>query len=184
MLRYLRMAGAIGCGTVAVLLIALWARSYWWQDHVQGPLVACDGFSVTSVRGRLMASVWWKWGSDGLPITRWDYDSISTSSPRSAAGLIGGPMLVFAVADPEGPYLHVPHWVIAVMFGLATVVLARGRFGVRTLIIVTAVLGATLALASYCNSGPGIRSPMNPDINRPITNETFVGQPWRWRPVG
>src|SRR6476660_981818 len=31
--RKLRIAWSVGCGVVCVLLIVLWARSYWWQDQ-------------------------------------------------------------------------------------------------------------------------------------------------------
>ena len=36
--RYVRITFSIACGIACVLLIALWARSYWWIDGAVGPI--------------------------------------------------------------------------------------------------------------------------------------------------
>ena len=54
-LRYLRIAFSAFCVIVAVLLIALWVRSYWIRDRIThnyvGRTYAHFGYSIDSLRG-------------------------------------------------------------------------------------------------------------------------------------
>jgi hypothetical protein len=53
----LRIAWAVVCGIVCVLLIALWVRSYWWWDSVVIPIAGSRVVCGQSVIGRTMGSV-------------------------------------------------------------------------------------------------------------------------------
>src|SRR6188472_3971528 len=53
-MKALRISWAVACGIVAVLLIALWVRSYWrWESLVWG-VTAQQGVLVCSESGRVM----------------------------------------------------------------------------------------------------------------------------------
>lgn len=180
MLRYLRIAGSIICLIAAVLLIALWVRSYWRMDLVQGPCALRDGFSVTSVRGRLMFSAWLT--DEDPPVSQWELVSMD---PRRWSELspFPGPAFALGFSSTDTSYFDAPHWFLALVGGLMAIALAVKRFGLRTFLIAVVLLAAVLGLAAQFRSTPPVLHPTNPDINRPITNETIVGQPRTWQPV-
>jgi hypothetical protein len=45
--RRLRIACSAVCSIACVLLIALWLRSYWRIDDLQGPILWPSGFSLS-----------------------------------------------------------------------------------------------------------------------------------------
>src|SRR5689334_13942796 len=53
--RKLRIAWSVVWGLAAVLLIALWARSYWRRDVLEGTICSRD-FALESAEGQLAAS--------------------------------------------------------------------------------------------------------------------------------
>src|SRR5437016_1415546 len=52
-LRYLRIAFSAFCGLACVLLIVLWARSYWFMDSVVVPISNTHSFGLFWALGRV-----------------------------------------------------------------------------------------------------------------------------------
>src|SRR5687768_3812851 len=57
MLKYLRIAVTALCLTACVLLIALWVRSYWYEDLMRGPFVKSKQLRFHSEVGWLSLGV-------------------------------------------------------------------------------------------------------------------------------
>jgi hypothetical protein len=55
-LRYLRIAWSVGCGILCLLLIALWVRSYSWEDFLSWRIVGRIYVNGISHEGRLKIS--------------------------------------------------------------------------------------------------------------------------------
>jgi hypothetical protein len=55
--RKLRIAISPVCGVVCLLLVALWIRSYFWQDGAIGPITGSKTLVLGSYLGRLNARV-------------------------------------------------------------------------------------------------------------------------------
>jgi hypothetical protein len=143
MLNYLRIAVAILSLTACGLLIALWVRSYWWDDVIGGPILWPGGCSLASTRGRLLLS--------GIephdPITTWEFLSINASSPYAIPKDFFGPVFALNLATEDGAYIHVPHWFPAAIAAAVTIILAkRWRFSLRALLIATTLVAVVLGL--------------------------------------
>jgi hypothetical protein len=160
MLRYLRIAASAACAIACVLLIVLWVRSYWRSDLIQGPIVLADGFSVNSIKGRLMFSVW-RAGADP-PITAWDFLSMKVSRVPFTDHL--PPPALDLGTTATDTFLHVPHWLLALTAGWTAGMLAISRFSTRTLLIAITLLAVAFGVATYrWPSSPG-PPPTSPQI--------------------
>jgi hypothetical protein len=153
-MRYckLRIAWSVACFIACLLLLALWARSYW----------RCDEFSidaatrltrVTSNYGQLhfateiysgpgeIVEKWGVWSGEALPHV------IIPPMPKYSA-------LGFSVAttgvEGDGFAVTTPLWFPTLTFAaLATVPSLRWRFSLSTLLIVTTVVAVVLGLGVY-----------------------------------
>jgi hypothetical protein len=77
--RWLRFAWTAFWGIAAVLLIALWVRSYWWADRLYVPLTDRHTIAIGSILGgvtfapwvptayRIDSSQWFRSEKDGEP---------------------------------------------------------------------------------------------------------------------
>jgi hypothetical protein len=54
--RKLRIAGSVAWGLLAVLLVVLWVRSFWWQDWCVWGIGGTTNFQAMSHRGKLQIS--------------------------------------------------------------------------------------------------------------------------------
>ena len=141
--RWLRVTWTVFWGTLAVLLVALWVRSYWWQDTIgyhgvfaTRSLVSHSGWVYAGelyspqVRG-------WKFGSQ--PVT----DTFDLRRQFAVAFFDERPRFVCAAC---------PHWLILLTIGSATVApWLTWRFRVRTLLAITAFVASILGLIAWAS---------------------------------
>jgi hypothetical protein len=146
-LRYLRIAFSAACLIACVLLLALWVRSYWRLDGLQGPILWPHGFSLSSMYGRLMIGG----GDEDDPITEWDYGSFKFDDPYMApTAQFLGPVFAFHPSVKAGAYIHVPHWFPALITGSIAFALAKRRsYSLRTLLIMMTLVAIGLGLIVY-----------------------------------
>jgi hypothetical protein len=127
--RKLRIAWSVLCGFACLLLIALWARSYWWAD-----IVAHKNLGIMSNRGMFY------FGQDDSAATAGWFISSEPSEPND----IGWN------SDPPGQFfVCAPHWLLAltsVAIGAASWI---RRFSLRTLLIATTLVAVMLGLIVY-----------------------------------
>jgi hypothetical protein len=133
-LRYLRIGFSITCGIVAVLLVVLWIRSYRAENV------------ITIFRSN----------SIGWHVVFWDGQVAVTSAPY-VRGNPGAWRLynswepgIFGFnrfATPTSHSVKVPAWSIpTILASLATLPWPRWRFSLRTMLIVTTIIGLLLGL--------------------------------------
>ncbi len=143
--RWLRIAVSAVCLMMFCLLLALWVRSYWWMDTLDGPWFNTGIRRVQSKQGQLVfvtniprpiLSNWHhttdKILEGSVPISwhrKWRWDS-------SALGI--------GVSFPHGLLILLSAIVVAVPWLPWNRI--RWRFSLRTMLIVTAVVAAILGL--------------------------------------
>lgn len=137
--RKLRIAFSAVSGILCLTLIALWVRSYWWNDILS---ISFDG-----QRAYIVRSVSGEWGfflegqathEHGL---RWHSEpSIGGRNPPSFLGFRWG-----VVRNLRWPVI--PIWFPVVLTATAAAIpWVKRRFRLRTLLIATAVLAAILGI--------------------------------------
>jgi hypothetical protein len=142
----LRIAWSVVWGVLAVLLIALWVRSYWRCDLIDFRTISGHHFQIGHARGILGC------GGDAnlfsLPwsITKWDIASDVTRGDETIQGHFG---FTFEAVLSFGTVATAPHW-FAVM--LCAIVAAapwirwKWRFSLRTLLIATTLIAVVMGL--------------------------------------
>jgi hypothetical protein len=153
--RKLRIAWSVVFGIACVLLMVLWARSYWWSDRCDGSLLN-HGFKIDSREGNLTAIVYDQllWG-----ITPWQRVSFWLADLEEAALVItvNQPIPTYSLLGIEyGPnawggwLLIMPHWFFSVILGVTAALPwirhVKWRFGLRTLLIATTLVAVVLGL--------------------------------------
>jgi hypothetical protein len=141
--RKLRIAWSVGCGVIAMLLMALWVRSYSvvdsWQDHRLGKT-----WHIQSYRGRIILFTLPQLrerGYSGVPFhTRLTADNrpISGSNTRMTNWGLANRICV------------VPCWTVALCSAAFTVVpwmQWSKRFSLRTLLIVMTLVAVAIGVA-------------------------------------
>ncbi len=159
--RKLRIAWSVAWGIVAVLLVALWVRSYlYWQrivvgiggtraieaSHVLGQ-VKLVGFSEQHIVPLLQPANSPIWPQISEPIDTWrkqdrrrSDNGLPTDFPASPTGL-GGELTSSRVV------VFTPYWfLIAVDGALIAAPWLRFRFSLRTLLIATTLVAVGLGL--------------------------------------
>ena len=149
--RKLRIAWSVAWGMVAVLLCALWLRSYFVADAAQWSATKWTGFQFTSQRGQLTGR---RCDLDGaghhggmdFPDWRW-----SLSRPGSFSN--GPTTLGFNLAHLSF-YIAFPYWAIVaacLVLAFAPVLIRhqRYRFSLRTLLIATTLVAVVLGLVVW-----------------------------------
>jgi hypothetical protein len=141
--RKLRIAWSVAWGVAAVLLIALWVRSYWYND-MYGIQIGRAKCIASSLRGSIVLS-WDTWGKYGFLR---GYSSVPASIARITDDIS---WLGFRFAMlPDGIGLILPMWFcLAVTIGIASMSWLRWRFSLRTLLIATTLVAVVLGLAIY-----------------------------------
>jgi hypothetical protein len=143
MLKYLRIAVTALSLTACLLLVALWVRSYWRIDELIGT-GSNTYLKMSSERGRIT----YGWGWSPLSIFNVDdlWREVSYPDDQPIPGILGfyyGPL-------PGGiTFVRFPYWFL-VFVTAATAVSPwctwRWSFGLRTLLIVTALVAMVLGL--------------------------------------
>jgi hypothetical protein len=133
--RKLRIAWSVAWGIVAVLLIALWVRSYWVYDVAFFP----GSHNFASMKGWLTMDEKLIAVGDVPNITRFRHDW-------------GGLVLLSISGNltPAGVGRYCPHWVLLVVIGqlagLSWLPWWSNRFSLRTLLIATTFVAVGLGL--------------------------------------
>jgi hypothetical protein len=136
--RKLRIAWSVVCGIACVSLIALWVRSYWWCDIIEGPLTRSSGFRLASQSGDVSCSKYP--GSKA----EWAKRSIEMDVIRSR---LGWNPSGFYWSWELGPIIQIPHWfLLGIIATLAVLPWRPCRFSLRTLLIATTLVASVLGL--------------------------------------
>jgi hypothetical protein len=153
-LRHLRFGWTVLCAIVAVLLLALWARSYWWADFVQVQQPSKTGpgmipMQPTSGLGSYRGSI--VLGYNGFSnLTRpsmWNYERSPSERDESEMTRFG-----FAHEDTWLADIYVvPFWfVVSVTFIIGTVPsLPLKRFSLRTLLFAMTLVAVVMGTIMY-----------------------------------
>jgi hypothetical protein len=145
--RKLRIAWSVTWGLVAVLLIVLWVRSYWWQDCIVGNLGPhVNLLNISSDAGQLKYVDIRR--NDISPTKFTIMSRRSDEIMKKVSGFDSNLVAGFGVRlAPNTWSIAVPHWFAVVLFAtLATLPWIRWRFTIRTLLIVTTLVAVVLGL--------------------------------------
>ena len=147
--RKLRIAWSVACGFACVLLIVLWVRSYSSWEQLHGPVPGVGGIVINSVKGLMSFGAGTFVGVDS-----WSIENVPASEPgrrmllRYSLGY--DPRIGFGIAiSANRTVAFAPHWFLVLMSAIAAVCLWirwPKRFSLRTLLIVTTLVGAVLGL--------------------------------------
>ena len=138
-LRYhkLRIGWSVFWGLAAVLLIALWVRSYWWVDGCMWSDSRLRTHAVESNTGRIICFR-----------TAPSVSRTFTHSTRAVANQLG-PQWFFRNARGNLA-VRFPYWCPVVIFGALSIspwlIRSMARFSLRTMLIVTMLVAAVLGL--------------------------------------
>ncbi len=143
MARKLRIAWSVGCGIACLLMLALWVRSYWWIEHIGGPL---------SQTHRLSA-----WSSDGGMVIRviyapYGYNWYLHRTSRSQPGFSASKVRFGSAFQLLPNHIELPHWSVVLLsaaFGVVPWIKPSRRFSLRTLLIITTLIAVLLWVIIY-----------------------------------
>jgi hypothetical protein len=137
--RKLRIAWSVTWGLVAMLLCVWWVRSYWWVDLVGAPRT-----ETWSYFGKLDLHIYSSDFTIGFGVSS-DAANDSVFEPQRHA-----PAFDFHLTD-DRVIVTVPHWLlILICVAIASSTwLSFNRFSLRTLLIVTTLVGVGLGLVVY-----------------------------------
>jgi hypothetical protein len=141
--RKLRIAWSVFWGVLAVLLIGLWVRSYWYREGwvrqsagVQVEVMSHDGL--------------FRWVSRAGYNAKWDYPWKSVSDPilysQRRPFFYYIPMIQTGATTPN---IFVPYWFssfVAVALSATPWLRVPKRFSLRTLLIATTLVAVVLGL--------------------------------------
>ena len=170
--RKLRIAWSVACGIACVLLIVLWARSYWYKDTAIANLFG-KNFQANSELGRLSLATMDRpigkemWYAQSKPIG--DVTTPPTADSRSARRRSTTsptkkqpPIRSFSTTVVNTPSLNVygvgmPHWAWllfpAIAATLPWIISSRFRFSLCTLLIATTLIAVVLGLVVWAVGG-------------------------------
>jgi hypothetical protein len=141
--RKLRIAWSVAWGIAAVLLVALWVRSYWWDEQLNIPLSDTRVFAPQSFVGTVSfgfctspeAKFMWPRGLRSNPVSN-DIRLQSFAFGR----FTGIPVRTVA-------FVRVPHWFLLILAAALTAVpWLRWRLSLPTLLIATTLVALALGL--------------------------------------
>jgi hypothetical protein len=168
MLKYLRIAVTAVSLTACLVLVALWLRSYWYLDRIDGSIGKPWIIFFTSKQGEFSCE--WNdhdepfgpsWGFMTKPVEEdWDRHPLS----------YGGGYLNL---ESDSLLIVVPYWAALLMATTLTLFpWIRVRFSLRTLLIATALVAVGLGVIAYV-----ARSRNNINDDGPITS---LPSPFEW----
>ncbi len=147
--RKLRIAWSVVWGLVALLLVVLWARSYWKSDEIAG-CVSNTGVIILADAG----SVQWVYIYDPhLASTPqgWRYSNQATEDDTRFLSVILGKFRIRR--DPPMTTVLIPDW--ALIISVVTLPVAPwmpSRFSLRTLLIATTLVAVVLGLIAWATN--------------------------------
>jgi hypothetical protein len=141
--RKLRIAWSLGCGILCLLLIVLWARTYFAIDHINGQLTSSNGLGITSRNGGV-----------GLVIVKgnlspWRIRSYPASEPiqldyERAMGFIQYQAMVNQFIRVRLPYSSLV--ILCATSAALPWIRWSKQFSLRTVLILITLLGLALGL--------------------------------------
>jgi len=147
---YLRIAVTVLSLTACVMLVALWKRSYWWTDGINGQLTSKYCLGVGSMPGCFGTLIYSRSPRPSMP--RWTITTRPTDQWLASARH-SGPFIpsriwgAFYCSGLSGFVL--PYWfglTFAVVIATAPWIRWSKRFSLRTLLIATTLVAAGLGL--------------------------------------
>jgi hypothetical protein len=146
--RKLRIAFSAACGVLCLLLIALWLRSYRWNDQFSIHLSDSRVIGPNSFSGRLSfgictspdAKFMWPAGLNSEPIIN------QPPVPNFSFGRMTG------TPPRTVDFVWVPYWfllLLATAVGVSPWIRWSQRFSLRTLLIATTVVAVVLGTVVY-----------------------------------
>ena len=154
--RKLRIAWSVVCGIIALLLIVLWVRTYWWVESIQIRPTKTRMLVISSMPGVLQIDL-----HEG-PLVSLATTHQSTSEWRQFVLDIGQPLelrsqlLVRMKHDPYEDCISIPYWfaflLTCAVAGASWIRWTKKRFSLRTLLIATTLVAVGLGLAVYAAS--------------------------------
>src|SRR6267378_2351347 len=121
-LRYLRITWTVFCGIACVLLIALWVRSYRWQERIVIGLYGEHGMQVSHVAGQSRLTLFnapglsfWqtensRYGRDKMSVEEWRATTNPEVTSTSPSFLVA--RVPIGSTLHNGWTLHLPYWFI------------------------------------------------------------------------
>jgi hypothetical protein len=153
--RKLRIAFSAVCGVVCLLLIALWVRSYWWNDTINSPTRGDHFFVAQSIRGYLdigiaQTSDWTfrqGWILASLPLEKVSPPTFVKETGETNLSRIGWGWSFSA----NGFGVLLPHWVFPV---LSAIIAAAPwfwpkQFTLRALLIAVTLISVLFGLVMW-----------------------------------
>jgi hypothetical protein len=160
--RKLRIAWSVGWGFVAVLLIALWVRSYWKCDVMEWQRLGTN-LSFTSFRGQIGTFVMKMAGPQSTKYSNWQIEKGSEVNYNDGTGRPLPSFLGFKSSWVSAPIplttstLVIPYWFPALACAVAAIVpwsrQLKWRFSLRTLLIATTLVAVGLGLSVWTMRG-------------------------------
>jgi hypothetical protein len=154
MLKYLRIAVTALSLTVCALLVALWVRSYWWEDNFAISLKSGGVLRVTSSMGQL-CGLWGDTPFYSAPPGQWNVysnkfkDTVNATTVRTLRSKFR--------AYEEGLSIELPYWFMVSVGAVITAIPWlpwSKRFSLRTLLIVSTVIAVVLGIVISTASKP------------------------------
>jgi hypothetical protein len=154
-LRYLRIAFSATCLIACLLVIALWVRSYWWQDAIAGNLTKNrQAYGVSSLKGRIRTLLVVYYAQPHFEEFEWR--TVDYSRFKSSTVLEMDPSWKYGVRTLRGPdtafSVTLPLWALVVSsIAIAGAPWIRWskRFSLRTLLIATTLVAMMLGVVVW-----------------------------------
>ena len=153
----LRIAWSVAWGVVAVLLVVLWVRSYWWLDMANSPTSGSHFFLYESICGKLNIGVtpsqnvirqnFWVFTHE--PLEKVAPPTFAKETRETNLDRIGTGWAFRS----DGFSVILPHWIFAASVLLLAVApwFWPERYQLRTLLVATTVVAALLGVIVYLN---------------------------------
>lgn len=155
----LRIAFSIACGSVGLLFLFLWVRSYWWRDAIVVPLSPTTAIGWQSVQGQMVVSLItdpnfvistmrepWDWHA--MSIEKWE--RLLRGPKRSSTRAF--PSLLFRRFIVSNDAIAIPYWFLALLAAAAAAApwfAWSRRFSLRVLFVVMTLVAGMLGLIFY-----------------------------------
>ena len=156
--RKLQIAWSVAWGILAVMICAMWVRSFQTWDSPHGPVLRRWELQLNSVRGYLLVGVKHNranatpdWRSRTFQADRFTNDEISGSSMvwrfTRSFGIAG----FGAVESNQDWQVYVPYWFLSLIPVACSFVPIRwfARYRLRTLLIATTLVAVVLGLVMW-----------------------------------
>jgi len=143
MKRRLRIAVSAFFVLLAVLLVMLWVRSYWWQDYLDAPWSNSANVGLVSQVGQLSFSI------DDLGSSPWEI-RLTRIDPRFDVRLLRQKHICGRASGAHFSLVYFPHWFpILICVGFAALPWVSRRFSRRSLLTATTLIVLVLGLVVW-----------------------------------